>query len=118
MKLNAQNTWLCAGVLVALTAVSVGRADDSSSSSSSSSDSVTIQPDVHIRTSGGFGTIPDQPAVNAAIDRANAVLGKQFGTFTLHGPNSATATIRKAAEAVRDAKDSQEKEAAQKKLIE
>lgn len=107
MKVKAHNTWLSVGVLTLLAAASASRADDSNPYAAP----LPGQPEVRVQP-------PDASWVQlpqaAALDRANAVLSRGFGP---HGPNGPGAVIRKAAEAVRDAKDSQDKEAAQKKLI-
>src|SRR5690242_20119653 len=105
MKVNAQNMWLCAVVLVALATPGLGRADDSDLLLGSP---VPVGP-----PPGGFSQLPQA----AALDRAKALFVGGFGTSGARGNNNAAA-IRKAAEAVRDAKESQEKESAQKKLVE
>jgi hypothetical protein len=106
MKVNAQNMWLGLALLAALATQGVIRADEEPASG---------QPEARVQSSGGVSWAQLPQA--AALDRANALFSNGFGTFGSHGPNSPAATIRKAAEAVRDAKDSQEKEAAQKKLV-
>src|SRR5262249_5933423 len=110
MKLSVQNMWLCVTLLAALATPGLTRADDSDPRVDPAAGNLelTVGP-----PPGGFSQLPQA----AALDRAKTLFVSGFGTSGARGNNNAAA-IRKAAEAVRDAKDSQEKASAQKKLVE